>query len=103
MSLTPGSKYNSIFLYAIDTRFNRDVMIYIKLVQGKKHIQHEGVFVERIRKKLPRYLNFALLDLKTPLPLIDCYIKFENDTELVENIINHWRHLEYVTHYIYKG
>ena len=102
MSLTPGSKY-SIFLYAIDTRFNRDVMIYIKLVQGKKHIQHEGVFVKRIRKELPRYLNFALLSLNTVLPLIDCYKEFKDDAEIIEDILKCWGHFEYVTHYIYKG
>ena len=84
-------------------RFNRDVMIYIELVQGVKHTQHEGVPVERIRKKLSRYLNFALLGLNTVLPLVDCYKKFENDTELVEDIINYWGYFEYVTHYIYKS
>lgn len=102
MFLTPGLKY-SIFLYAIDKRFNKDVMIYIELVQGKGYTQHEGVFVKRIRKKLPRYLNFALLGLLTVLPLIDCYKEFKNDAEIIDYILKYWGHFEYVTHYIYKG
>lgn len=102
MFLTPGSKY-SIFLYAIDKRFNKDVMIYIDLVQGKGYTQHEGVFVKRIRKKLPRYLNFTLLGLNILLPLINCYREFKDDAEVIEDILKCWGHFEYVTHYIYKG